>query len=165
MADRIEIREFHESDLDAVVEFSLRAWDPVFASLRHVLGDPIFLRLKPDWKAAQAEEVRASCTSDKRDAFVAVVEDRPVGFVTVALNAFNERMGVIEIIGVDPDFQRRGIASQLTRHALGHMRRCGMDIAAVGTGGDPGHAPARAAYEALGFTLLPSARYLKLLDE
>lgn len=45
------------------------------------------------------------------------------------------------------------------------MRRSGMDIAAVGTGGDPGHAPARAAYEALGFTLLPSARYLKLLDE
>jgi hypothetical protein len=40
-----------------------------------------------------------------------------------------------------------------------------MDIAAVGTGGDPGHAPARATYEALGFTLLPSARYLKLLDE
>ena len=40
-----------------------------------------------------------------------------------------------------------------------------MDIAAVETGGDPGHAPARAAYEALGFTLLPSARYLKLLDE
>ena len=111
------------------------------------------------------EEVRASCTSDERDAFVAVVDGRPVGFVTVALNAFNERMGVIEIIGVDPDFQRRGIASQLTRHALDHMRRCGMDIAALGTGGDPGHAPARAAYEALGFTLLPSARYLKLLDE
>jgi hypothetical protein len=35
----------------------------------------------------------------------------------------------------------------------------------VGTGGDPGHAPARAAYESFGFTLLPSARYLKLLDE
>ncbi len=161
----VEIREFHESDLDAVVEFSLRAWDPVFASLRDILGDPIFFRLKPDWRAAQADEVRTSCTSDERDAFVALVEGRPVGFVTVALNAFNERMGVIEIIGVDPDFQRRGIASKLTRHALDHMRRGGMDIAAVETGGDPGHAPARAAYEALGFTLLPSARYLMLLDE
>ena len=165
MGDAIEIRAFQESDLDTVVEFSIRAWDPVFASLREVLGDPIFLRLKPDWKEAQAEEVRTSCTSDERDAFVAVADGRPVGFVTVALNAFNEGMGVIEIIGVDPDFQRRGIASRLTRHALDHMRQCGMDIAAVGTGGDPGHAPARAAYESLGFTLLPSARYLKLLDE
>jgi ribosomal protein S18 acetylase RimI-like enzyme len=103
--------------------------DSVSASLREVLGDPIFFRLKPDWEAAQAED---------------------------------EGMGVIDIIGVDPDFQRRGIASQLTEHAPNHMRRCGMDIAA---GGDPGHAPARAAYEALGITLLPSARYLKLLND
>ena len=140
MRDSVDIRNFQENDLDAIVDFSLRAWDPVFASLREVLGDLIFLRLKPDWKAAQAEEVTASCTSEERDAFVAVVEGRPVGFVIVALNAFNERMGVIDIIGVDPDFQRRGIASQLTEHALDHMRRCGMDMAAVETGGDPGHA-------------------------
>jgi GNAT superfamily N-acetyltransferase len=164
VADVVEIREFEQRDLDAVVELSLRAWEPVFASLREVIGDRLFLRLKPDWKVAQAEEVAASCTSEERDAFVAVAEGCPVGFVTVALNAFNERMGVIEIIGVDPGFQRRGIASQLTNHALDHMRRCGMDIAALGTGGDPGHAPARATYESLGFTLLPSARYLKLLD-
>jgi GNAT superfamily N-acetyltransferase len=165
MGDVAEIRELQESDIDAIVELSLRAWDPVFASLREVLGEEIFLRLKPDWKAAQAEEATASCMSDERDGFVAIVDGRPVGFVTVALNAFNERMGAIDIIGVDPDFQRRGIASQLTRHALDHMRRCGMDIAAVETGGDPGHAPARATYEALGFTLLPVARYLKPLDE
>jgi hypothetical protein len=44
------------------------------------------------------------------------------------------------------------------------MRTSGMDIAAVGTGGDPGHAPARAVYEAEGFTALPGVRYLKLLD-
>ncbi len=165
MGEVVEIREFQARDLHTIVEFSLRAWDPVFASLRRVLGDPIFFRLKPDWKAAQAEEVRTSCTSEERDAFVAVVDERPVGFVTVALNAFNQGMGGIEIIGVDPEFQRRGIASQLTKHALDHMRRCGMDIAAIGTGGDPGHAPARATYEAFGFTLLPSARYLKLLNE
>ena len=162
--ERIEIRKFEAGDLDAVVELSLRAWEPVFASLRNGLGDAIFLRLKPDWKAAQSEEVATSCMSDERDAFVAVADDRPVGFVTVALNAFNEGMGVIEIIGVDPDFQRQGIAARLTEHALDHMRRKGMDVAAIETGGDPGHAPARAAYQAMGFTLLPVARYIKLLD-
>ena len=31
------------------------------------------------------------------------------------------------------------------------MRSRGMDIAVVETGGDPGHAPARAAYEKAGF--------------
>ena len=70
---------------------------------------------------------------------------------------------MIEIIGVDPDYQRRGISSRLTEHAIEHMLHCGMDIAVVETGGDPGHSPARAAYEAAGFTLLPIARYFRLL--
>lgn len=127
------------------------------------LGEPIFLRLHPDWGADQAEAVRSGCTSDERDAFVAMIDGQPVGFVTIALNAYHERMGVIDIIGVDPDHQRRGVAAQLTEFALGHMRRQGMDIAVVETGGDPGHAPTRAAYESAGFTLLPIARYVQML--
>jgi GNAT superfamily N-acetyltransferase len=100
----------------------------------------------------------------QRDVFVAVTDGRPVGFVAVALNAFHEGMGVIDIIGVDPDYQRRGISSRLTEFATAHMHSRGMDIAVVETGGDPGHQPARAAYEAAGFTLLPIARYFRLLD-
>src|SRR5690242_21853895 len=103
--DVIQIREFRDEDLDTVVAFSLRAWAPVFASLREVLGDEIFLRLHPDWKADQAEAVRSSCLNEERNAFVAVIDERPVGFVVIALNAFHERMGVIEMIGVDPDYQ------------------------------------------------------------
>jgi GNAT superfamily N-acetyltransferase len=162
---RVEIRAFRESDLDPIVELSLRAWEPVFASMRRVLGDPIFDRLHvPDWRAAQADAVRASCTSGEHAVFVAVADDRPVGFSTVALNAFHERMGVIDMVAVDPPYQRRGIARQLIDRSIEHMRENGMDIAAVGTGGDPGHGPARAAYEALEFTALPGVRYLKLLD-
>src|SRR6476660_4049610 len=127
-------------------------------------GDEIFSPPTPDWKANQAEAVRSSCTNEERDVFVAVASGRPVGFVAVALNAFHERVGVIDIIGVDPDYQRRGISSQLTEFATGHMRSRGMDIAVVETGGDAGHAPARAAYEAAGFTLLPIARYFRLLN-
>lgn len=162
--DLIEIRSFSEDDLDGIVEFSLRAWAPVFASVRDVLGDDVFLRLHPDWKASQAASVRSSCMSRDRDVFVAVLDDSPVGFVAVALNAFHERMGVIDIIGVDPEYQRRGISSKLTEAAIDHMRREGMDIAVVETGGDPGHAPARAAYEEAGFTLLPVSRYFRLLS-
>ena len=164
MRPEVEVREFEEADLDAIVEFSLRAWEPVHDSMRQVLGDPIFFRLTPDWKVVQAEAVRSSCTSDERDVFVAVAHGRPVGFAAVALNAFHERMGVIDIIAVDPNFQRRGIATLLMSRAIDHMRACGMDIAAVGTGGDPGHAPSRAAYESYGFTPLPGVRYLKLID-
>ena len=160
----IEIREFRQGDLETLVEFSLRAWEPVFASVQDVLGDAIFLRLHPDWKANQEDAVRSSCTNDERHVFVAVADGRPVGFVAIALNAFHEQMGVIDIIGVDPDYQRRGISSRLTEFVTEHMRSHGMDIAVVETGGDPGHAPARAAYENAGFTLLPISRYFRLLD-
>ena len=162
--DLVQIRALSGDHLDAIVEFSLRAWEPVFTSVRNVLGDDVFLRLHPDWKVSQAASVRSSCTSGDRDVFVAVVDGRPVGFVVVALNAFHEGMGAIDIIGVDPDYQRRGIGSRLTEVAIEHMRRKGMDIAVVETGGDPGHAPARAAYEEAGFTLLPISRYFRLIS-
>ncbi len=165
MTEEIEIREFRESDLDAIVEFSVRAWEPVFASFRSVLGDAIFFRLYPDWEKDQADAVRAGCTNEAHDVFVAVADGRPVGFSTVALNAFHEGMGVVDMIAVDPDYQRRGIAARLMDRSIEHMRAHGMDITAVGTGGDPGHAPARALYEERGFTLLAAARYFKLIGE
>jgi GNAT superfamily N-acetyltransferase len=161
----VEIRPYEASDLEAIVELSLRAWEPVFESLRQVLGDAIFARLhQPDWRAVQAEAVRSSCTTDERDVFVAVADGRPVGFAAVALNAFHDRMGIVDIIAVDPGYQQRGIAGQLMDRSAAHMRAHGMDIVAVGTGGDPGHAPARALYESLGYTALPGVRYLSLLD-
>ncbi len=163
MTGAVEIREFAEDDLDTVVAFSLRAWEPVFSSVRQVLGDEIFLRLHPDWRASQAETVRSICTNDERGVYVAIADGRPVGFVAVALNGFHQRMGVIEIIGVDPAYQRRGIGVQLTEFAVDYMREKGMDIAVVETGGDPGHAPARALYGEVDFTLLPIARYFRLL--
>jgi ribosomal protein S18 acetylase RimI-like enzyme len=159
----IDIRPFVDDDLEAVVEFSLRAWEPIFVSVQSVLGDEVFLRLHPDWQESQADAVRSICTNDDRDVFVAVVDSRPVGFVAVALNAFHDRMGAIEIVGVDPDFQRAGVGARLTEFALDHMRERGMDIAVVETGGDPGHAPARGLYRATGFTVLPIARYFQLL--
>jgi len=163
--DCAELRAYEESDLDAIVELSLRAWEPVFESMRTVLGEAIFARLhQPDWATVQAQAVRSSCTSGDYDVFVAVSEGRPVGFATVALNAFHQGMGVVDMIAVDPVYQRRGIAKQLMNLCAEHMRANGMDIAAVGTGGDPGHAPARALYEALDYSPLSGVRYLKLLD-
>jgi ribosomal protein S18 acetylase RimI-like enzyme len=160
----VVIRPFRDSDLDAIVELSLRAWEPVFESLRAVLGDAIFARLhQPDWRTVQAEAVRSSCTSEERDVFVAIADGKPVGFATVSLNALHEGMGVVDMIAVDPAYQRRGIATQLMDCSADHMRERGMDIAIVETGGDPGHAPARALYEASGYTTLPIVRYLKLL--
>ena len=71
--------------------------------------------------------------------------------------------GEISILGVDPDRQGTGIGTALTLFALERLREAGMGVAMVETGGDPGHAPARRAYEKAGFALLPIARYFKNL--
>jgi hypothetical protein len=42
MSSVVDIRPFEDPDLEAIVEFSLRAWEPEHESLREVLGDSIF---------------------------------------------------------------------------------------------------------------------------
>ena len=66
--------------------------------------------------------------------------------------------GEIVMLGVDPRHQGSGIGRQLTNRAVEWLREQGVGFAAVETGGDPGHAPARRVYEQAGFTLLPIAR-------
>jgi len=43
--------------------------------------------------------------------------------------------------------------------AIQRLRDRGLELINVGTGGDPGHAPARALYEAVGFTGVPLVNY------
>jgi hypothetical protein len=38
-----------------------------------------------------------------------------------------------------------------------------MRVAMIGTGGDPGHAPARRTYDKAHYTVIPLARYFKAL--
>ena len=73
------------------------------------------------------------------------------------------RMGVIDMLAVDPANQRHGIGSRLTQVALDQMRSRGMAMAMVETGGDRGHAPARSVYERAGFGLMPISRYFQRL--
>ena len=45
--------------------------------------------------------------------------------------------------------------------ALARMKESGMKVASLSTGGDPGHAPARRAYEKAGYTAFPIVWYYK----
>ena len=91
---------------------------------------------------------------DANETWVAVDDGTVAGFVNVT---FDEEglAGEIYMIAVDPDFQARGHARRLTDFATSEMERRGMTVATIATGGDPGHAPARATYDAAGFTAFP----------
>ena len=158
----MSIRPYDPSDADAVVHLSLRAWSPVFDSLKQVLLPDVWQSFYPDgWRVSQEKSVRDTCASADMKTWVAIEAGAVAGFVVVR---FHEgKLGEIYMIAVDPDYQRRGIAMTLTDFAVQHMKEAGMEIAMVETGGDPGHAPARAAYEKAGFRVLPLARYFKKL--
>jgi ribosomal protein S18 acetylase RimI-like enzyme len=161
--DEMQIQPYQPDERDAVVHLSLRAWSPVFASLEQVLDRDVYRAFYPDgWRTSQQKAVEEVCASPDMRVWVAIDSDVVAGFVAVRLH-LESSMGEIYMIAVDPDHQRRGIATALTECALDWMRRSGMSVAMVETGGDPGHAPARATYQKAGFGLLPVARYFKKL--
>jgi GNAT superfamily N-acetyltransferase len=157
------IRPFEGRDAAAVVELSLRAWAPVFASLERVLGSAVFRRMHADWRQDQRRAVEEVCASQDTRVWVAEVNGETVGFVATGVYDAELSMGEITMLAVDPDHQTGGIGTALTEFALDSLKDAGMRIAMVETGGDPGHAPARRTYERAGFTLLPVARYFKNL--
>jgi ribosomal protein S18 acetylase RimI-like enzyme len=69
------------------------------------------------------------------------------GFVVKEPDHPEEGMGEISMLGVDPDRQGAGVGTALTLFALERLKEAGMGMAMVETGGNPGHAPARRAYE------------------
>lgn len=149
--------------VDAVARLSLHAWAPVFDSLGQSLPPYLYQAFWPSgWRMGQDKAVRDVCGSADMKVWVAIESGAVAGFVAVRFHAA-DKLGEIYMIAVDPDFQRRGIALALTDFALGRMKEAGMAVAMVETGSDPGHGPARAAYERAGFGLLPVARYFKQL--
>ncbi len=159
----MQIEPFVSHHLDAIVDLSLRAWTPVFASIQNAMDTDVYQAFYPDnWRVSQQKAVEDVCTIEDTNVWVALDADSIVGFIVVKLHS-EESMGEIYMVAVDPDFQGQGIGTALIEFALTSMKDAGMSIAMVETGGDDGHAPARRTYEKVGFGLLPIARYFKKL--
>jgi ribosomal protein S18 acetylase RimI-like enzyme len=85
------------------------------------------------------------------------------GFVFTTLDA-KRRAGEIGLNAVDPKLHGRGIGKAMYEFALNDLKERGAEIAYVGTGGDAAHAPARRAYQAIGFDkAIPGLHLFKVL--
>jgi len=158
----LTIRPQLDADVAAIVAFSVRAWRPVFESMASVLGPRLNRLVYPDWAAGQARAVEDVCRDETMTVWVAEVDARPVGFVAVVFSDTTPS-AEIEMIAVDPDQQNQGIGSALLDYAFDWLSAAGVKLVQLGTGGDPGHAPARRTYEKAGFTAFPLVRYYKEL--
>ncbi|MBV9258774.1 MAG: GNAT family N-acetyltransferase [Ktedonobacteraceae bacterium] len=159
----LHIRPFSPDDMEEVVQLSLLAWAPVFHSFEQVLGTRIYSHLFPDWKKTQRAVVEKICREhEKTLVWVAEAHGKITGFIAYTLDSQEndqENTGEVELLAVHPEFQNHGIGTELNRFVLEKMKENGIKLAIVGTGGDPGHAPARRTYEKAGYTALPIVRY------
>ena len=156
-----DIRPFDDSDIEGVVRLSLLAWVPVFTSFKQVLGPEIYSLIWPDWRTSQSEGVETVCKDgEKNTVWVAELDGTVVGFLAYQLK-IKDKVGEVILLAVHPEYQDQGIGTELNIFALKKMKESGMKLAEVGTGGDPGHAPARRSYEKAGYTALPLVRYYK----
>src|SRR5919107_3733071 len=97
---RPRIRPFDDRDAEAVVDLSLRAWAPVFASLERVLGSEIFGRLHLDWREDQRRAVEDICAAKEGRVWVAEVGASAVGFVAGEVFYSQRRGGGNSLLGV-----------------------------------------------------------------
>lgn len=161
---QVQTRRYRRADEEPVVELSLRAWSPVFASMLQVLGQQIFIRLHgDDWRKYQEKAVRDTLADNAMTVWVAEAGQEVVGFVAATVLDSERLLGEIRMLAVDPLSQGHGIGTSLTTQATDWLRGRGMQVAMIGTGGDPGHAPARRIYEKADYTVIPMARYFKAL--
>jgi ribosomal protein S18 acetylase RimI-like enzyme len=160
---KLSIRSVRDKDVDALVELTLLAFVPVFASFRGLLGPDIYPMIWPNWRESQRETVESLCRdTDKNVVLVAEVEGSVVGFLAYKMRPKDDTAEVL-LLAVHPDCQNRGIGTRLNERALQELKAAGVKLVELCAGGESSHAPARHSYEKAGYTALPLVRYYKNL--
>jgi ribosomal protein S18 acetylase RimI-like enzyme len=113
----VAIREYGPPDEEPVLELSLRAWAPIFASLEAVLGRELSARLHGEWREHQAGAVRGVLADPAMRTWVAAAERCVIGFVAARLHP-ERGLGEIAMLAVDPGAQRQGVGSPLIEAIL-----------------------------------------------
>ncbi len=144
------------ADIEAAAQIGGEAWTPIFECFRAQLGDELFEAcIGLDWKERKINAVRQEMA--REESYVTKVDGKVAAFIS-----FRVRGQYAEILGnaVAPEYQGKGYGTAQYRFVLDRMREAGAKYVSVTTGGDDGHAPARRAYEAVGFkAFTPSRTY------
>jgi GNAT superfamily N-acetyltransferase len=160
----VTIVPYAKEHREALLDLAIRAWEPVFPLVKSTVSPFVYDAFYPDgWRARQYADLEAVLNDESEYIDVAVVGSEPVGWVCTKMHP-EDSMSEVYVIAVDPSRQREGIARALMDHSFARGRKAGMRMVMVETGDDPGHAPARAAYETVGFERWPVARYFKDLS-
>ncbi len=149
MADPI-FRAATDEDIPVIREIAKAAWEPIYAFYREAMGEDLFAREHPgDVLEQKADSVERHFRERPDEAFVGEVDDEVMAFCTYMIR--DNGVGVVGNNAVSPSAQGMGLGTAQYEECLRRLREAGMVYATVHTGLDPAHAPARRAYEKVGF--------------
>ena len=160
----MRIREYTPEDLNQLVELTIDTFGPFYEdSFRPLVGEVVFANEHGDWRGDYRRQVPA-LHDPGAGKHVAVAEDDGAlaGYVGWDID-LERRHGNVEMLAVASSHRRSGTGRLLCEHAFADMRRRGIEVATIGTGGDVFHAPARAFYSSLGCTEMPISVFYKQL--
>jgi GNAT superfamily N-acetyltransferase len=156
----MHLRTYEPADLDGLLALTIDTFGPFYEqSVRSLVGERIFQHQHGDWREDYRQELPGlHDPAQHRHVLLAVEAGDIVGFV--AWSVLPERKhGQITHLAVDRGHRRHGVAGELFDAALDAMRADGVDVVALGTGGEWFHEPARAFYESKGMVAVPGVYY------
>jgi len=123
------------------------------------------LRALPEWFGIEAATAQYIRDVDGLPTFVAWMDGRAVGFMTVKQHF--PQAAELYVLGVLPEMHQRGVGRALFSAAEAYLHQQGVEYLQVKTLSashpDPGYAKTRAFYEAIGFR--PLEEFPTLWDE
>jgi ribosomal protein S18 acetylase RimI-like enzyme len=123
------------------------------------------LRALPEWFGIEEATVQYIHDVDELPTFVAFVDGRAVGFMSVMQHF--PQAAELYVLGVLPEMHRQGIGQALLSAVEAYLREQGVEYLQVKTLSashpDPGYAKTRVFYEAMGFR--PLEEFPTLWDE
>lgn len=163
-SSQFAMRPFRASDRLSIQAIRQKSFRSIFNSFRQLVGDEIFQFQYHDADKRQSEYLDSICAKGAhKEVFVLLRDDAMIGFVGISADKARA-IGEIDLNAIDPDYQGLGGGRFMYDFALARLKKQGMRLVKVGTGGDPSHLPARKAYEKVGFKVgVPGVILFKLI--
>ena len=159
------IRPFKEEDLETICAIAKRAYAGIFAGFEEQIGKKNLDCWIPDARNSKTAQLTDMARNNPQWLYICERNGKTVGFIMFRLD-YERKLGTINNNASDPLAGEKGVGQEMYSFVLDYFRREGMKTAMVHTGLDEAHAPARKAYERIGFNrTIPEVLYFKDLTE
>ena len=163
----MQIRSFRTADLPLLIDLTIEVFGVFYEqSFRSMVPPTVFDHQHGSWADDYRSEV-PTLHDPEQHKHVAVARRRIRAKTSPGLSPGASITSDVTARSTCSLFASRredaGVGRGLCDHAITAMRAADVEVVTVGTGGDWFHAPARALYASLGFSLVPVAVYMRAL--